>query len=162
MREILFRGKCVDSGEWVFGYYTELPEGDIDGTLMADANELLCEDTADYIISIETKQCPSFSPAYPIQVFDADWCKVRHQTVGQYTGIKDKNGKKIFDGDIMVFCKGATHPFEIKWDGLGWKMFTADGKRIKDSFESGEIQHMQKSEVIGNKWDNPELLEVKK
>lgn len=161
MREILFRGKRVDNGEWVFGYYTELPEGDIGGTLMAGTNELLCEDTAAYIISIETKQCPSFSPAYPIQVFDADWCKVRPQTVGQYTGLTDKNGKKIFEGDIMV-AKGATRPFMIAWDGLGWKMYMYDGKRIKYAYECNDIRYMRSSEVIGNKWDNPELLEVKK
>ena len=82
------------------------------------------------------------------------------ETVGEYTGLTDKNGKRIFEGDVMVFCQGATRPFEIRWDGLGWKMFCADGTRIKDSFESWEIWYMQKSEVIGTIYDNPDLLEV--
>lgn len=130
MREILFRGKRTENGEWIEGFYAK--SGD------------------KHFILIDS----GFAFGY------VKMKEVIPETVSEYTGLTDKNGKKIFDGDIMVFCKGATHPFEIKWDGLGWKMFTADGKRIKDSFESGEIQHMQKSEVIGNKWDNPELLEV--
>lgn len=131
MREILFRGKRVYNRKWITGYYSYYET---------------CHDH--FIITDMSYGVPDIEQVYP-------------ETVGQYTGFTDKNGKRIFEGDIMAFCKGATRPFEIRWDGLGWKMFTADGKRIKDSFESGEIRHMQKSEVIGNKWDNPELLEVK-
>lgn len=164
MREILFRGKRTDNGEWVFGYYTELPEGDIGGTLMAGADELLCEDTADYIISIETKQCQSFSPAYPIQVFDVDWCKVRHQTVGQYTGIKDKNGKKIFEGDIVQYqpeywCEPLQSVVEYYADKWNYPAFD-----LKDhDYEANGLQCAHEEggcEVIGNIHDNPELLEV--
>lgn len=82
------------------------------------------------------------------------------KTVGQFTGLYDRRRARIFEGDVMVVCKGATRPFEIKWDGLGWKMFCADGTRIKDDFESREIRHMRTCEIIGNRWDNPELLEV--
>ena len=166
MREILFRGKCVDSGEWVFGYYTELPEGDIGGTLMAGTNELLCEDTADYIISIETKQCPSFSPAYPIQVFDVDWCKVRCQTVGQYTGFTDKNGKRIFEGDIVRFDyvkddgNDAHEDFLIFFEkGAFRAQYLGNIKCAPTTFDDIAIDE---GYVVGNKWDNPELLEVKK
>lgn len=134
MREILFRGKIVEKGEWVYGAYYGLcritnKDDDVGyAHLMRQSNE---------------------EPLY----------RVDPETVGQYTGLTDKNGKRIFEGDVMIFCKGATRPFEIRWDGIGWKMFTADGNRIRDSFESWEIWYMQKSEVIGNIYDNPELLE---
>lgn len=174
MREILFRGKRVDNGEWVFGYYTELPEGDIGGTLMAGTNELLCEDTADYIISIETKQCQSFSPAYPIQVFDVDWCKVRCQTVGQYTGLTDMNGKRIFEGDIV---KLTDKSFGYKWKAIvefgnpngnytwGWQLKPI-GKAKNVNTDILCWVEMEETgafcEIIGNIHDNPELLQEDK
>ena len=165
MREILFRGKTVDRGEWVFGYYTELPEGNIGTTLMAGTDELLCEDTSDYIVSIETKQCPSFSPAYPIQVFDADLCKVRPETVGQYTGLTDRNGTRIFEGDILncqLFDRDkARKSYEVVYEDK-LAMFL-----IKDHNTQALIPNRLmpccvdiEVEVIGNIYDNPELLEV--
>ena len=132
MREILFRGKRQDNGEWVEGFF-------------AQSGEMT------YIL-IDN----DFAVGY------VKMKEVVPETVGEYTGLTDKNGKKIFEGDVMIFCKGATRPFEIRWDGIGWKMFTADGNRIRDSFESWEIWYMQKSEVIGNIYDNPELLEVER
>ena len=133
MREILFRGKRVDNGEWVYGFYSP-----VNLPIFGNQGHFINENGFRAV-------------------------EVIPETVGQYTGLTDKNGKKIFEGDIMIFCKeaGATYPFEIRWDGIGWKMFTADGNRIKDAFESGEIRYMQKCEVIGNIHDNPELLEVK-
>lgn len=84
--------------------------------------------------------------------------EVDPSTVGQYTGLTDKNGTKVFEGDILVFCKGATYPYKIEWDGMGWKLYRSDGKRIKEAFECNEIHYVNISEVIGNIHDNPELL----
>lgn len=130
MREILFRGKRKDNGEWVQGFYF---------------NELYSQTHF-----IRAWYYGSYAE---LQTFE-----VIPETVGQYTGLQDKNGNKVFEGDILVFCKGATYPYQIEWDGMGWKLYRADGKRIKEAFECNEIHYVNISEVIGNIHDNPELL----
>ena len=125
MREILFRGKRIDNGEWVYGF------------VLNDEHTLI---------------------GYYKNGHDFCIIEVIPETVGQFTGLTDKNGKKVFEGDILVFCKGATYPYKIEWDGMGWKLYRSDGKRIKEAFECNEIHYVNISEVIGNIHDNPELL----
>lgn len=122
MRNILFRGKRVDNGEWTEGYFFK----------SWDKVFLLWGMTGD---------CPNME-------------EVKPETVGQYTGLCDKNGKKIFEGDIMRLCSG-TYPCLVYWDGMGWAWLMNGKRRTIDLTR-------EKMSIIGNIHDNPELLEVGK
>lgn len=127
MREILFRGKRVDNGEWVYGFYWEFYKKE--KTLSVIRTELI--DAANVI--------------------------VKPETVGQYTGLKDKNGKKIFEGDILKHLHTSV---EIKSYYEYMEVFYDEETA---SFYAGYEELWLicgGSEVVGNIHDNPELLEV--
>lgn len=87
------------------------------------------------------------------------------QTVGQYTGLKDKNGTKIFEGDI---CETYFESYTHSWKEVGvvtefcgaYGIESADGKHFRAFIN--ESVYTRSYEVIGNIHDNPELLEVEK
>lgn len=80
------------------------------------------------------------------------------ETVGQYTGLTDKNGTKIFEGDVVsghlddLFPEDETR-YKVIWDDYGWHIRNSTGT---DTFEQGWAR--QYFEVIGNIHDNPELM----
>jgi uncharacterized phage protein (TIGR01671 family) len=132
MREILFRGKCVNNGDWVTGVYYKQTEyyGDP------------CE--KHYIIT--STECFGYYQAL-------DYYEVDPETVGQFTGLTDKNGKKIFEGDIL---KDGDYIASVKAEiyncGCCHSVY---GFSTHDS----DVLIGMYSEIIGNIHDNPELLE---
>ena len=132
MREILFRGKRKDNGEWIEGYYRKKqdPFGNIQHLI-------------------------SYSKS-PVAWGNRD---VDPETVGQYTGLTDKNGKKIFEGDILsaYLDFDEDSPKELTYIQVVWNLVSWCIK------EKGYIDPMVKKdcevfEVAGNIFDNPELI----
>lgn len=149
MREI-FRGKRIDNGEWVYGYYFCLHHND-ERTHIHH-----------FIIPLDTP-LPKDRPIGDIQV------EIIHETLGQCTDIPDKNGKKIFEGDILAVeqISDSIEHFEspvkcpytvvVKWDKCSW-MWETIGTARKRYLHFPEAWLFRKCEVIGNIHDNPELL----
>ena len=164
MRDIKFRGKRIDNGEWIEGYYYKAK--------YCRTDDELC----DYITVPHPKEYNEPSSHYI----------VNPDTVGQYTGLKDKNGTKIFEGDIVQYltyddfdCQSVVKFGEYKQDGscgeygaricLGFYV-EVDNFTCPDWCENepecfSDYQKQQnileianECEVIGNIYDNPELL----
>lgn len=140
-REILFRGKRTYNGEWIYGSYVKDYTGQ---SYIVWENEIVKGSISTKTISVD----PS--------------------TVGQYTGLTDKNGKKIFEGDIVHAV------YQSNYGGLENTDFGIGVVKYSDSYYGGaayEIDIIGESgsrafstalekgvTIIGNVWDNPELL----
>lgn len=142
MREILFRAKQVNNGEWVEGYFAI-------GKWYLDEKER-------YAI-LPTDLC--FYPHCEIN----EWIEIDPETLCQYTGLKDKNGNRIWENDIVsAWSEGkyATGMVKQRIDGL-YIMYPA--------YQHNEFwglcpdkNRKTNVEVIGNVFDNPELLKVQR
>lgn len=92
--------------------------------------------------------------------------KVKTETVGQFTGLHDKNGKEIYEGDIVLLdCYYYEEPafdgeFKVIYDDINGMWLLVDLENKDRGFAFGEIRSYYKAEieVIGNIYDNPELL----
>jgi len=156
MREIRFRGLCAKTNEFVFG--------DLIHGVGAKAGNM-------YILPniVNLSNVPHCDPL--------DGVKVIPETVGQYTGLKDKNGVEIYEGDILSFDKIAylykkcpiTVIGVVAYNNGKYKVETK--KVINHNFLNEHTIHFgmkvmdwihlpefHKSEIIGNIYENPELL----
>lgn len=108
-------------------------------------------DNGELVISDSLMQVKGQNPRLWVE-FDG-WVEVLPETVGQYTGLTDKNGKKIFEGDIMQLCS-ACYFCLVYCNEKGWA-WEQNGKRREIDLTR------EKMDTIGNIYDNPELLEGK-
>lgn len=139
MREILYRAKCIDNGQWVYG------------------------------VPIKEALVGSHDGYYPKMIPE---CDGRHQTVystaikeetlEQYTGLKDKNNVKAFEGDIVACNQSGSYGISvIIYDNSAFYVMPLNGNILERTlwdywYNDWDI------EVIGNIHDNPELLEGEK
>ena len=137
MRAIKFRGKEINNGEWVYG---DLILGD-------------CFPKRVWISSIHDRErLRSIDSGTKKAIFRA--YEVDPETVGQFTGLKDYNGKEIYEGDVIKY-----HPEANA--GIGRVVYLGSGFYVLDEF-NGLLDDFATMgiEVIGNIHENPELLEV--
>lgn len=129
MREILFRGKRMDNGEWVEGYYAPIGK-------------------YHYILTGRLELVPYLGFEHFL---------VNPDTVGQFTGLTDKNGVKIFEGDIVRY--GDTI-HRVVFEQRNGTAYFGLVYAACETLPFGHYQDLKQIEVIGNIYDNPELLEV--
>lgn len=140
MREILFKAKRVKNGEWIEGSLIDL-----------DIDSGYC-----YIV-------PPYKQAstLPIGFLITDGMElVIPETLCQFTGLTNKNGKRIWENDILMAHLDESYPEDttyetVEWGIAGWVTHEANSadRQYLDEFD---LEHF---EVVGNVFDNPELLQ---
>ena len=142
----LFRGKRIDNGEWVKGTLIRSNDAEV-------GYEAIIIPTNDS--NMYTKGGSRGDLGFE------NWHRVNETTICQCTGLKDKNGKLIFENDIFSWHIDVAFPEDetrkrVVWHENGWctNELRCDDYEELDDFDSENF------EVIGNMIDNPELLEV--
>ena len=134
MREIKFRGKRIDNGEWVHG-------------------DLIHERYGTCIQYTTTINPKGYGAPERKAIIQRHKATVDPATVGQFTGLKDRNGVEIYEGDIVTFNN---NNFKVVYKQdryyIGW-VATDEGENCYIHIWYDDI------EVLGNIYDNPELLE---
>ncbi len=147
MREILCRGKDADTGEWYQG-----------GLYVEPAPPVCMEERQPdkvWIVLPNPRFCPDWGLPYQMVRSNVD-----PDTVGQYTGLTDKNSTKIFEGDIVRDDKGNVGHVEFLIQAAGYVIVWKHGDTsLGHRARGGGYDCDPSLEVIGNIYDNPELLE---
>ena len=149
MREILFKAKRIDNGKWVEGYYQKMSE-------------------TTYCFKEDYERKPVSEHHYILQERMTDWglpnqivqIEIDSETLCQFTGLCDKNGKKVWENDILMAHLDESYPEDatyetVEWNVAGWVTHETDStdRQYLDEFD---LEHY---EAIGNIFDNPELAQ---
>ena len=132
MREILFKAKRIDNGEWVEGFY-----------IAFTGKTLIFMDVAEHYYAHALR-----------------WFEIGPETLCQFTGLCDKNGNKIWENDILMAHLDEFYPEDatyetVEWNITGWVAHET-GSTDREYIDKFDLEHF---EVIGNIFDNPELLQ---
>lgn len=132
MREILFRGKRTINGDWVYG---------------------------DFVHGNERKSLRDSIFVYDSETQSFNDYEINPSTLGQYTGLTDKNGKRIFDGDVAKVMQGKDKDIAyVGFENGAFMLYPKTGNIYERTLWSYWYNDWD-VEVIGNITDNPELLE---
>lgn len=140
-RTIKFRAKRIDNNKWTYG---GLIQAD-DYCIIDQGNELYVE--RDYNFRGDT------------HFFQLSGVMCDEKTIGQFTGLLDKNGKEIYEGDIVrVYAKYGIFNIVVKWsnDSIAFMACYVDGEQSPFSWFTNLLVY--ELEVIGNVFDNPDLI----
>ena len=134
IREVIFRGKRLHDNKWIYGNFVS----DCEGNPHIIEPRFFCED-GHHLQYEDNTDTPVF---------------IIPETVGQYTGLTDKNGVRIFEGDIVSLVKHDSLIYKVVYVPCRYELVNSKGVNcfVLDIYKSENI------EVIGNIHDNPELL----
>lgn len=144
MREILFRGKSTKTNQWIYGGFHIWEKRQV----CVFGNDRLKDDEISCVITVN-----SFADWNMPRTMHA--VEVIADTVGQYTGLTDRNGNKIFEGDIVNIL--------TENEEIGIIVYEDGGFIVRaDKFSIDFINNINGTdvEVIGNIYDNPKLIEI--
>lgn len=133
MREILFKAKRKDGEKWIEGYYQKRYD------LLGNEEHLIFH-----------------ADSYKVW----EYAEIVPETICQFTGICDKNGNRIWENDILMAHLDESYPEDVtyetvEWNINGWGM-RENGSMDREYLGEFDLEHY---EVVGNIFDNPELLQ---
>ena len=139
MKNIRFKAKCIRDGKWVSGYYVHL----VDERNASESHRIYTGCAEAGAIDLA-----------------ANWHEIDPETICELTGLKDQNGKEIWEGDIVRYrCTDWRYKKNAKYtnaiivrDKYGWT--------LKDFFKPEMWE--TRFEILGNIFDNPELISTQK